>query len=315
MIRMRNLQRNHKKEIALKSIVEVPPESEEKCTKMQEDLDTEDEGFNPEALEMKHTKPEVMKYPKVALPHSQPVWDRGIRIGRGGEGRAAGRLTDWHGQFTGVEEEEGGRYGWQGREGRQWTWNKMNENSRKDEFESWREEKVDGFCKLDSHPHLVKSPEVCSPDKISSLPSMETALPDVAHLKKMFPLNKLAAPQESSPEPMNLHTSSQDQVFTKIKPRVTNNHISRINSIISQSSSRGPKPLPVQASKLCDRSTGRPGITGQSSEFGHEEQKLPRGSTHLPTSTNIITVRAKLITSPAVSTPLPGVAAAQAEPP
>merc|ERR1719318_2527081 len=280
MIRMRNLQRNHKKEIALKSIVEVPPESEKRCTKMQEDLDTEDEGFNPEALEMKQTKPEMMKYPKVALPHSQPVWDRVVRIGRGGESRAAGRLTDWHGQFTGVEEEEVGRFGWQGREGRQWTWNKMNENSRKDEFESWREEKVDGFCKVDSQPHLVKSPVVFSPDQRSSPPSMETALPDVANLKKMFPLNKLAAPQESSPEPKNLHTSSsQDQVFTKIKPRVNNNQISRINSIISQSSSRGSKPLPVQASKLCGKNTGGLVTTGQSSESGYLEQKLPRGST------------------------------------
>ena len=85
MIRIRNLQRNKKKEIAMKS-VELPPEGEERCSKMQEsldtqDLDTEDESFNPEAVKMKHIRLEMRKYPKIPLPHSQPVWDRVVRVG------------------------------------------------------------------------------------------------------------------------------------------------------------------------------------------------------------------------------------------
>ena len=63
------MQRNGRKEVTLKR-ANLPPEGEEECSMMQKDIDTEDESFNPEAVGVKHTRPEMRKYPKISLPYS-----------------------------------------------------------------------------------------------------------------------------------------------------------------------------------------------------------------------------------------------------
>ena len=70
-----------------------------------EGIEPEDECFNPEAVKLNTTRPEMRMYPVVPLPHAQPLWTRVRRVGRRGE-RAGARVTDWQGQFSGVEEEE-----------------------------------------------------------------------------------------------------------------------------------------------------------------------------------------------------------------
>ena len=87
------------------------------------------------------------------------------------------------------------------REGRQWKWNKMNENSRKEEFRSWGELNVEGFCKLDSFPPLVKLPgkesassETSSSDLLQEGNQEVGGGGDIAELKKLFPLEQVISP-------------------------------------------------------------------------------------------------------------------------
>jgi len=339
-IRIRNLQRNRKRgEVALKN-VNLPPDCENKCSKVEpvhaaigkDDVVPEDDSFNPEAVKLNLNRPEMRIYPKIPLPHSQPFWDRVARVGRRRE-RTGGRLTDWHGQFTGVEEEEDRLKKMQERDGWRWNWNKTIENYRIDEeFRSWGEVNVEGFCRLDSDPPLVKSSgkesatsesslETSSSDQIQASNQgggVNTALPDIAELKKLFPLNKSAAPEVSPPDHQDTQQSSPstEQVFTKIKSRVNDQLVSRIKSILNQNLKIDSKPAPsAEASKPCVVFTGTHGMTtksqvttskvavGEDFKSRQEEQKLSRGSAPPPVTSKMITVRAKLV-SPPVPSPL-----------
>jgi len=70
-----------------------------------DEIDAEDDIFNPESEKLNTNRPVMRLYPKVPLPHSQPNWDRVLRVGRTRD-RPFIRRTDWEGQFTGVEQEE-----------------------------------------------------------------------------------------------------------------------------------------------------------------------------------------------------------------
>ena len=85
-IGIRNMQRNRKRElVALKSV--LTPDCEEKCSHIvpvnaaiaHDDVDPADYSFNPEAVQLNLTRPEMRIYPKIPLPHSQPLWDRVVK--------------------------------------------------------------------------------------------------------------------------------------------------------------------------------------------------------------------------------------------
>eukprot|EP00092_Neocalanus_flemingeri_P107615 GFUD01138143.1.p1 GENE.GFUD01138143.1~~GFUD01138143.1.p1 ORF type:complete len:452 (+),score=159.71 GFUD01138143.1:50-1405(+) len=163
-IRIRNLQRNRKKQI----IVLGTSTCEETRPRDVDEIDDADaqsiddlcDNFNPEALKLNTTRPEIRVYPKVPLPHSQPNWDKVIRVGRRRE-RPMVRWTDWEGQFTGVEEEE--ERSWQvSGGGRNWIRQDRHFSSR-DEFGRWRDAGKD-FCAPDD---LARFEELNPPDQKS----------------------------------------------------------------------------------------------------------------------------------------------------
>eukprot|EP00092_Neocalanus_flemingeri_P026039 GFUD01028224.1.p1 GENE.GFUD01028224.1~~GFUD01028224.1.p1 ORF type:complete len:455 (+),score=154.18 GFUD01028224.1:57-1421(+) len=129
-IRIRNLQRNRKKEITVKegyicekTLTEDVAVAASTNTAVQ-DIDDKDANFDPAAVKLNTSRPEMRFYPNVPLPHSQPNWDKEVMIGRRRE-KPVVRWTDWEGQFTGLEEEE--RV-----EERKWFRQERSNNNRKD---------------------------------------------------------------------------------------------------------------------------------------------------------------------------------------
>eukprot|EP00092_Neocalanus_flemingeri_P028800 GFUD01031265.1.p1 GENE.GFUD01031265.1~~GFUD01031265.1.p1 ORF type:complete len:504 (-),score=175.14 GFUD01031265.1:59-1570(-) len=164
-IRIRNLQRNRRKQV----IVLGTSTCEETRPRDVDEIDDADaqsiddlcDNFNPEALKLNTTRPEIRVYPKVPLPHSQPNWDKVVRVGRRRE-RPMVRWTDWEGQFTGVEEEEERSWHVSGG-GRNWIRQDRHFSSR-DEFGRWREAGKE-FCAPDD---LARFDELNPPGKFSS---------------------------------------------------------------------------------------------------------------------------------------------------
>jgi len=103
-IRIRNLQRIKGKKVSVKGILnreETVVGSTDYAA--DQDVDAKDDNFDPKALKLNNNRPDVKLYPKVPLPHSQPNWDKVVRVGR--RERPLVRLADWKGQFVGAEEE------------------------------------------------------------------------------------------------------------------------------------------------------------------------------------------------------------------
>merc|ERR1719233_634074 len=63
-----------------------------------DDIEAEYEVFVPGSLEVRSRKPEVRMIPKIALPHSKPLWDRVARVRRKVD-RPRTRVTAYQGQF------------------------------------------------------------------------------------------------------------------------------------------------------------------------------------------------------------------------
>eukprot|EP00092_Neocalanus_flemingeri_P028799 GFUD01031264.1.p1 GENE.GFUD01031264.1~~GFUD01031264.1.p1 ORF type:complete len:502 (-),score=158.47 GFUD01031264.1:59-1564(-) len=131
-IRIRNLQRNRKKEITVKegyicekTLTEDVAVAASTNTAVV-DIDDKDANFDPAAVKLNTSRPVMRFYPNVPLPHSQPNWDKEVMIGRRRE-RPVVRWTDWEGQFTGLEEEERVEEA-----GRKWFRQERSNNNRKD---------------------------------------------------------------------------------------------------------------------------------------------------------------------------------------
>jgi len=112
----------------------VPTSAEASVVDKDDDIEAEYEVFVPGVLEVSSRKQEVRMIPKIALPHSKPLWDRVARVRRKVD-RPPVRLIAGQGQFTGVEEEELAM--WRDSWTRQWTWNKMGSYVKDDEFKCW----------------------------------------------------------------------------------------------------------------------------------------------------------------------------------
>merc|ERR1719186_1399915 len=103
-IRIRNLQRIKKKEVIVKGN-HNREETVVGATDIASDPDiaAEDDNFDPKAVKLNTTRPDIKLYADVPLPHSQPNWDKVVRVGR--RERPVVRWTDWDEQFAGVEDE------------------------------------------------------------------------------------------------------------------------------------------------------------------------------------------------------------------
>jgi len=264
-IRIRNLHKN------CKTITDV------NCLVPEKDavkiVAEEDDDFDPELVELNTTRPEMRMYPKTPLPHSQPFWPRVVRVARGW---ADVPLCKQLGQFTGMEEDE--KLMWQGEE---WEFsyykdeeedyiNNNNNNNTRDGgcFKGYKA--LDHPCNLyEVKDELVQSVEDTPAEDPAALigheeeSAMNDKEKDLAHLKRLFTLDKIAAAsanksQSSSESSTDQSGDSDDtsggekdkDVFTKIKNRVDEEMINKVKAIVVQNTQDNSKSFLNQKKSL-----------------------------------------------------------------
>jgi len=235
---VKNLQKSWKKEVDLKNSID------------EDGIADNDDTFNPELEELNATRPEMRIYPKIPLPHSHPLWDRVVRVGR--RDRLVQRLLNWEGQFTGVEEEEE-KMAWRS----QLNLNEVDGTNREDFLDIWKEyDMVDGSKNIGlSSPDDVKS-RGCYEKELSGssqerysashvhpdAAGVKVDNEDLAHLKTFFSMDKIADSNDftsCSREMTNVKSDdesseSEEEVVTRIRSRVDPVMMERIKAIVVQ---------------------------------------------------------------------------------
>lgn len=287
----------------------------EKANSNTYDIEVGYDVFIPKESEFVNRKSEVRIYPKVALPHSKPLWDKVRRVRKKVDRPLLRLTTERLGQFTGVEDEEE-ELRWQGRWGYQWTWNKL-DGSRDDEFKSWLiKPNLTGIQKVDCdysgdnsssmNVSIAQEKEYVIGKKLSDCKSttsdiLETSLIDThetrkvsnerTDLKSKFSLDKIVTGvswydrKDVISENHEFSKSEiKQKVLTKIKSRLNEQMITNIRSCVIEDSKDGITPLSTPGS--CRKEGGLPSM----------EDKVDADANGVSpaSSKKILSVRAKL---------------------
>jgi len=291
-IRIRNLQKNYKKDLDWKCVV---------AEKDTITIAVEDDDFDPTLVELNTTRPQMRVYPKIPLPHSQPLWPRIARVARGWPDFP---LAKQLGQFTGVEEEDERwqQQQWQGgnsqnlqRFGASVSSSTMTEvNEISQSVEDIRAENLtvphsdDGGSRIDSRG-LNKMKIAFSLDKIAASGDQSPCCSEIT--------------PDSSGEGEDLLEREKDgEVFTKIRCRVDEKSINKIKALVTQNNKDNTKSFLKQNGSIPCQSGSRSVTVVQrifKSEVGYNtgQQQEEENTLRTPgpeSSANIVTVRARL---------------------
>ena len=242
-IKLRNLQKYYRKK---RSFVE-------------DVIEADDDNFNPELEELNTTRPVMRIYPKIPLPHSQPLWEKVVWVAR----RERQRYTSWHGQFAGVEEEE--------------------------------EEKDDRVA-LNNVVGLsiitATSPgEEGLPDAVEELDHLKAlfSFDKIAASIDHTPSREVTTDKSIDDE---VSSESEEEVFTKIKARIDVKMINRIKTIVEQNSRNNTKCDVRGRSRISEEESVEIPGTESTSPKNIQTAELKE------TSDKITTIRAKLLVPP-----------------
>jgi len=110
-IRIRNLQKSKKNEDVgeerkCTNNLNKKANASADCSDFLNEIDSKDAEFDPEAVPFSHVRSAQRVYPKIALPHAQPVWKRLVRVGRREMQLTEIRNASAVGQFGEIEEDQ-----------------------------------------------------------------------------------------------------------------------------------------------------------------------------------------------------------------